>query len=57
MVYQVLSAFSILDDIEMYEHQKPFTVEDYFAISSFLNNFVFRVIWNNLIGKKLKRNI
>lgn len=40
---------SILDDSELYEKQKPFTLEDLVAISSFLNIFVFRIISNNLI--------
>ena len=41
---------TILDDIEMYENQRPFTIEELITISSFLNNFVFKIIWNNLIG-------
>lgn len=40
---------SILDDSELYEKQRPFLLEDLVAISTFLNNFVFRVICNNLI--------
>ncbi|XP_063448958.1 ubiquitin-protein ligase E3B-like [Mytilus trossulus] len=38
-----------LDDIEMYEQGRLFKLEDYVKISEFLNCFVFRVIWNNLI--------
>ena len=41
---------TILDDMEMYENQRPFTIEELITISSFLNNFVFKIIWNNLIG-------
>ena len=41
----------ILDDIEMYEHQKPFSLQELITISAFLNNFTFRIIWNNLLGK------
>ncbi|KAI1292289.1 Ubiquitin-protein ligase E3B [Halotydeus destructor] len=43
---------TILDDIEIYEKQEPFTLSDFCAISSFLNHFVFRLIWNNLIDLK-----
>lgn len=42
---------TILDDIELYENQKPFALEDLVMISHFLNNFVFKLIWHNLIGK------
>lgn len=41
----------ILDDVELYEQQKPFFLEDLVSISSFLNLLVFKLIWNNLIGK------
>lgn len=41
----------ILDDVELYEQQKPFMLEDLVSISSFLNQLVFKLIWNNLIGK------
>lgn len=40
---------SILDDSEFYEKQKPFTIDDLVELSTFLNNFVFKIIWNNLI--------
>ncbi|KAK3084530.1 hypothetical protein FSP39_014813 [Pinctada imbricata] len=40
---------TILDDIEMYEQKKLFTMEDYVKMGEFLNQFVFKVIWNNLI--------
>lgn len=57
--FQILTLFcecathliTILDDIELYENQKPFTIEDLIMISHFLNNFVFKLIWHNLIGK------
>ncbi|KAK7473434.1 hypothetical protein BaRGS_00035310 [Batillaria attramentaria] len=38
-----------LDDVEMYEQRHIFTMNDYIKMSEFLNLFVFRVIWNNLI--------
>jgi len=45
--------FSILDDIEMYEQQKPFVMRDYILMSSFLNIFLYKGISQNLFGKKL----
>ncbi len=41
---------TILDDMEMYENQRPFTIDELITISYFLNNFVFKILWNNLIG-------
>ncbi|CAM1325746.1 UBE3B (predicted) [Pycnogonum litorale] len=43
---------TLLDDIELYEKQIQFTVDDLISISSFLNNFIFKIIWNNLIDLK-----
>lgn len=40
---------SILDDIEMYEKQMPFTLGHYITISSFANTFLFKAVWTNLI--------
>ena len=40
----------VLDDLEMYEDQKPFTLSDFCAISTFLNHFVFKAIWNGYAG-------
>ncbi|XP_052798070.1 ubiquitin-protein ligase E3B-like [Mya arenaria] len=39
-----------LDQIEMFEQQKMFTVDDYIRMSEFLNLFVFRTIWGGLIS-------
>ncbi|XP_077511129.1 ubiquitin-protein ligase E3B [Amblyomma americanum] len=44
---------TILDDLELYEQQRPFTLDDLVAISAFLNTFVFRLIWNGLIDLKM----
>lgn len=38
--------FSILDDIEFYEEQIPFHLEELVTISESLQIFVFRVIWD-----------
>lgn len=40
---------SILDDSELYEKQQPFKLEDLVAISTFMNQFVFRILCNNLV--------
>ncbi|XP_050531707.1 ubiquitin-protein ligase E3B isoform X2 [Daktulosphaira vitifoliae] len=39
---------TILDDIEMYEQQKPFVLRDYILMSSFLNIFLYKGISQNL---------
>lgn len=41
----------ILDDIEMYEQQKPFTLNDYISMSSFINQFLFTGIMSNHFGE------
>ena len=38
--------FSILDDVEIYEYEKPFTLKDLASLSGFLNQLVFRLIWD-----------
>lgn len=43
---------TILDDMELYEQQKPFRLEDVVAMGSFLNQFVFKIIWQNLVDVK-----
>uniref|UniRef100_A0A1B6LAX7 Ubiquitin-protein ligase E3B n=1 Tax=Graphocephala atropunctata TaxID=36148 RepID=A0A1B6LAX7_9HEMI len=43
---------TILDDIEMYEQQKPFTLNDYISMSSFLNHFLFTGIMSNYFEPK-----
>nr|XP_022345739.1 ubiquitin-protein ligase E3B-like [Crassostrea virginica] len=42
-----------LDDMEMYELQRLFKLEDYIRMSRFLNLFVYKVTWNNLIDLKI----
>lgn len=41
---------NVLDDSEVYEMQRPFSHGDLIAISSFLNNFLFHILSNNLVG-------
>ncbi|XP_023931674.1 ubiquitin-protein ligase E3B-like, partial [Lingula anatina] len=56
-VFQMLTLFCdaashlivILDDVELYEQQKPFKLENVVAMTSFLNQFIFKLVWNNLI--------
>lgn len=43
---------TILDDLELYEQQRPFTLQDLVALSAFLNLFVFRLLWAGLIDVK-----
>ncbi|KAJ7309857.1 hypothetical protein JRQ81_007931 [Phrynocephalus forsythii] len=40
---------TILDDIEVYEEQVSFKVEELVTISSFLNSFVFKMIWDEIL--------
>ncbi|XP_021559100.1 ubiquitin-protein ligase E3B isoform X3 [Neomonachus schauinslandi] len=40
---------TILDDIEVYEEQISFKLEELVTISSFLNSFVFKMIWDGLV--------
>ncbi|XP_065830914.1 ubiquitin-protein ligase E3B-like [Oscarella lobularis] len=41
--YQLVA---ILDDVEIYEYEKPFTLKDLASLSGFLNQLVFRLIWD-----------
>ena len=52
-VYTCFDVFfcSTLDQVEMFDQQKVFKVEDYVKMSEFLNLFVFRILWNGLMGK------
>ncbi|XP_077165208.1 ubiquitin-protein ligase E3B isoform X1 [Paroedura picta] len=40
---------TILDDIEVYEEQLSFKLEELVTISSFLNSFVFKMIWDGIV--------
>ncbi|TRY55624.1 hypothetical protein DNTS_008830 [Danionella cerebrum] len=48
---------TILDDIEVYEEQISFKMEELVTISSFLNSFVYKMIWDGILenakGEKL----
>ncbi|KAM8886763.1 ubiquitin-protein ligase E3B isoform 3-T3 [Spinachia spinachia] len=49
---------TILDDIEVYEEQTSFKTEELVTISSFLNTFVFKMVWDGILenakGEKLE---
>ncbi|XP_008333613.1 ubiquitin-protein ligase E3B-like isoform X1 [Cynoglossus semilaevis] len=49
---------TILDDIEVYEEQTSFKTEELITISSFLNTFVYKMVWDGILenakGKKLE---
>lgn len=38
----------IVDDNEMYDQQKPFHLDELVKISAFLNNLVFKMLWNEM---------
>ena len=42
----------IVDDSEMYEQQKPFRLDELVRISAFLNNLVFKMLWNEMVDGK-----
>lgn len=43
--------YRILDDIEVYEEQTSFKIEELVTISSFLNTFVYKMIWDGILGE------
>ncbi|XP_076006802.1 ubiquitin-protein ligase E3B [Genypterus blacodes] len=49
---------TILDDIEVYEEQTSFKLEELITISSFLNTFIYKMIWDGILenakGEKLE---
>lgn len=46
-------SYRILDDVEMYDKQKPFSLEDLVSMSDMLNQLVFKSIWQDIIGMLL----
>ncbi|XP_037932365.1 ubiquitin-protein ligase E3B [Teleopsis dalmanni] len=43
---------TILDEYEMYTEQKPFLLNDYVMLTYFLNNLLYRLINDNVLGTK-----
>ena len=47
----LLMCHRILDDIEVYEEQTSFKIEELLTISSFLNTFVYKMVWDGILGE------
>lgn len=43
---------TILDEYEMYTEQKPFLLNDFVGLSYFLNNFLYKIIQENILDHK-----
>lgn len=43
---------TLQDELEMYTEQEPFLLSDYVALSYFVNNFLFKVIQDNIIDPR-----
>jgi len=41
---------TILDDIEFYEQDKPFSKHEYAMLGQFLNTFLYRSVWSGLLA-------
>uniref|UniRef100_A0A673M4I0 Ubiquitin-protein ligase E3B n=1 Tax=Sinocyclocheilus rhinocerous TaxID=307959 RepID=A0A673M4I0_9TELE len=56
-LYLSKTTVEILDDIEVYEEQISFKMEELVTISSFLNTFIYKMIWDGILenakGEKL----
>lgn len=51
MTHYFFLFYRILDDIEVYEEQISFKIEELITISYFLNTFVFKMIWDGILGE------
>ncbi|KAL7047920.1 hypothetical protein ACKWTF_003149 [Chironomus riparius] len=47
---------TILDDIEMYEQEKTFSIQDYIVLSHFLNNLLYKTVNDNIYDVKVVFN-
>lgn len=47
---------TILDDIEMYEQEKTFSLQDYIVLSHFLNNLLYKTVNDNIYDVKVVFN-
>ena len=44
-----------MDDTELYEEQKVFSVKELSVIAKFVNDLVFRIIWDGIMtGEQMK---
>ncbi|XP_042241002.1 ubiquitin-protein ligase E3B-like [Homarus americanus] len=41
---------TVLDDLEMYEQQRPFTLPDYSTMAAFLNSFTYKVQYSTVLS-------
>ncbi|XP_055328576.1 ubiquitin-protein ligase E3B-like isoform X2 [Paramacrobiotus metropolitanus] len=46
----------LMDDLELYEEQKIFTINDLLEMSKFLNDLIFRIIWDGLMSSAQMRS-
>lgn len=53
VIYYKCFNYRILDDIEVYEEQISFKMEELVTISSFLNTFVYKMIWDGILGEQV----
>ncbi len=53
LIYSKCFNYRILDDIEVYEEQISFKIEELVTISSFLNTFVYKMIWDGILGEQV----
>ncbi|XP_031572556.1 ubiquitin-protein ligase E3B-like [Actinia tenebrosa] len=47
----------IVDDQEMYEQQKPFSLDDLVHMSTFLNKLVFKLYWNEITDENKPQSV
>jgi len=48
---KIIFFYRILDEYEMYTEQNPFKLNDYVMLTYFLNNILYKLINDNLLGK------
>jgi len=48
---KIIFLYRILDEYEMYTEQNPFKLNDYVMLTYFLNNILYKLINDNLLGK------
>ncbi|KAH8378895.1 hypothetical protein KR009_001935 [Drosophila setifemur] len=51
-MFNLLLLFRILDEYEMYTEQNPFKLNDYVMLTYFLNNMLYKLINDNVLGAK-----
>jgi len=51
LLLKIIFFYRILDEYEMYTEQNPFKLNDYVMLTYFLNNILYKLINDNLLGK------